>query len=249
MAVLPHEGTYPVMYGTFSVPVGTGYRRGYLARPDKAGAFPVVLMLPDVDGLGSPEKDLARRMARNGLATLAVDIYEERPRSREEGLALYATLSDRQVLRLVDEAFEFLSSDDIDWAHTSRIGLLGLEVGGRFALLKAATHPWVGSVCVLSTPLVGDEERTRPVMPVLEHISVPVLGLYGDSDPDIPPEVVDEAQTRNAHGQWLLYQEAGHGFYDVDSPDYHPGAAEDAVARLISFFQQTLPPPQSEDLG
>ena len=32
VAVLPHEGTYSIMYGPFGVPVGAGYRPGYLAR-------------------------------------------------------------------------------------------------------------------------------------------------------------------------------------------------------------------------
>ncbi len=67
MAVLPHEGTYAVMYGPLSVSVGAGYRRGYLARPDQAGRFPTVILSPDLDGLGAHEKHVARRLARRGV--------------------------------------------------------------------------------------------------------------------------------------------------------------------------------------
>ena len=48
VAVLPHEGTFSILYGTFPVPIGSGYRPGYLARPDEAGRFPVVFVLPGV---------------------------------------------------------------------------------------------------------------------------------------------------------------------------------------------------------
>src|SRR5690606_13670444 len=63
VAVLSHEGTYPIMYGSYPVPVGAGYRRGYLARPDRAGRFPVVIVVPDLNGLSSFEKDICRTFA------------------------------------------------------------------------------------------------------------------------------------------------------------------------------------------
>ena len=49
MAVLPHEGTYSVMYGTYSTPAGSSYRSDYLARPDTVGRFPVVLVTSDAE--------------------------------------------------------------------------------------------------------------------------------------------------------------------------------------------------------
>src|SRR3990172_7594070 len=79
MAVLPHEGTYPVLYGPFTVPVGSGYRRSYLARPDKAGRYPVVVVLHDLGGLDAHEKDICRRLARHGFAAICLELYEAPP--------------------------------------------------------------------------------------------------------------------------------------------------------------------------
>ena len=51
MATLPHEGTYSVMYGNLTVSVGSGYRGGYLARPDQAGRWPVVVVAHSSGGV------------------------------------------------------------------------------------------------------------------------------------------------------------------------------------------------------
>ena len=77
MAVLSHEGTHPIMYGALPLPFGAGLRTGYLARPDAAGTFPVVLVLPTLDGLTGLEKDLCRMFARSGLVAIAVDFYRQ----------------------------------------------------------------------------------------------------------------------------------------------------------------------------
>lgn len=209
MAVLPHEGTYSVMYAPLPVSVGAGYRRGYLARPDQAGQFPTVILTPDLDGLGAHEKHVARRLARRGLAVLVVDPYPIAPSNREEALAAYHDLTDGDALRTIDETHDYLRSGDIDWAQTERLGLLGLDVGGRFSLIGAAHRSWVGAAAAVSTPLTGDEDRQFQVADILRHIAVPVLGLYGMEDDLVDAESVDEAQDRNVTGQWLLYESAG----------------------------------------
>ena len=90
MAVLPHEGTFSILYGSHTVPVGATYRPGYLARPDEAGKFPVALIVPGLGGLGSAEKALARSLARNGVAALAVEVFGGADsESRLSGLQLH----------------------------------------------------------------------------------------------------------------------------------------------------------------
>lgn len=229
------------MYGTFPIPVGASYRRGYLTRPDKAGRFPVVVLVPDVNGLNAHEKNLARRLARHGIAVASVHPFESDAGSP---LQAYARLDDRDVVRILDETQRFLASDDIEWAHADRVGVLGLEVGGRFALIQAAHRPWVAAAGVVYTPLTGDEDRRFPVADMLPHLAPPVLGLYGAEDELIAGESVDEAQRRNAGGSWLLYENARHGFMNESHEGYDFAAAEDAIARLVTFFQTHLPAPE-----
>lgn len=245
MAVLSHEGTYPIMYGPLPIPVGASHRTGYIARPDEAGKVPVVFVVPDLDGMGSFEKDLCRRLAREGFAALTIDLYG----GTGEPLDLYNSLSDARALAILDELHQFVVSDDVGWNVEERMGILGIDVGGRFAIIKAATREWVRSLALCSTPLTGDEEREHQVAEYLDHLPVPVLGLYGADDDLIDAESVDEAQRRNDHGQWLLYESLGHGFLDIDGDDFDQSAADDAFARLVAFFRGSLAKAEIEDLG
>lgn len=245
MAVLPHEGTFPIMYGSGPIPVGGSFPTGYIARPDEEGRFPVVFVLPAIEGMTGFDKDLCRRLARVGFAALSIDLYRVGP----EPLDSYNGLSDRKALGCIDEMHDFILSDDVAWNASERVGLLGTDVGGRFALIAAATRNWVRSVVAVSTPLTGDESRDFQVAGYLDHLTVPVLGLYGAEDELIDASTVDEAQRRNDHGQWLLYEGGKHGFLDIDDPQYNAGAAEDAWARVIAFFQATLDKPVVVDLG
>ncbi len=245
MAVLPHEGTHPIMYGPWPVPVGSRLRTAYLSRPDAAGRFPVVFVLPTLDGLTGFEKDICRMFARSGIVAIALDFY----RDSGDPLATYNDLTDTRAITDIDEVHEFIESDDVSWAVSGDIGILGLDVGGRFGIVAAATRPWVRSLAVAYTPLTGDETRDFQVADHLEHLPVPVLGLYGTDDDLIEVSTVDEAQRRNQHGTWILYEGAGHAFLDVDADQYHADSAADARARLVEFFKSTLPQAVELDLG
>lgn len=245
MAVLSHEGTYPIMYATWPIPVGAGHRNGYIARPDEAGKVPVVFVVPDLDGMGSFEKDICRRLAREGFAALTIDLYG----GTGESLDLYNSLTDDRALYILDEVHQFLVSEDVAWNVEDRVGILATDVGGRFGLIKAATRDWVRSLALCYTPLTGDEERGHQVAGYLDHLPIPVLGLYGADDEWIDTSTVDEAQRRNDHGQWLLYEGVGHGFLDMDGENFDQSAADDAFARLVAFFTASLAKAEIEDLG
>ncbi|MBW3666947.1 MAG: dienelactone hydrolase family protein, partial [Actinobacteria bacterium] len=137
----------------------------------------------------------------------------------------------------------------VEWNSGEGVGLLGTDVGGRIALIAAATRDWVRSVVAVSAPLTGDEGREHQVGDHLGHLTVPVLGLYGAEGDLVEASSVDEAQRLNDHGQWLLYEGAGHGFLDIDDEQYSAGAAEDAWARILAFFEATLDDPVVVDLG
>ncbi len=246
MAVLSHEGTYSILYGSLPLPVGSELRTGYIARPDAAGSFPVVMVLPAVSGLRGMEKDMCRRLARSGFAAIALDFYRG---EGEDPIASYDAVRDDRALTDIDETHEFIVSDDVDWAVSGNIGILGFDVGGRFGLIRAATRAWVRSLVVAYTPLTGDEERAHQVADYLSNLPIPVLGLYGGEDDLIAASTVDEAQRRNDHGQWLLYDGAGHDFLDGESEHFDPSAADDAMARILAFFKATLPTPVLIDLG
>ena len=222
MSVLAHEGTYPILYGGYGVPVGSGHVPGYLARPDRAGRFPTVLVLPE-SRLTSHHKDLSRRLARHGLATVAIDLPD--------------AVADAVVA--VDEAYEFVMVND--WAITGHLGVLGLGSGGKPGLIFAVDQPAVRAVALVSTPLAED----GPVAMSLPRLAVPVLGLYGVEES--AGSRIDDGRIQN--GAFVVYQGVAAGFMDDGASRYDGAASADAYGRLIEFFMKNLPAPQLERMG
>ena len=243
MAVLPHEGTYSVMYGTYSTPAGSSYRSDYLARPDAVGRFPVVLITSGPGEISSHVKSVCRFLARRGIVALALNLEPALSNGAHHGMG------DTDLLAQLDETRRFLNDEELDWALGDRVGVLGIGSGGRLALLAATLRNWVGPVAVLYGPLTGDEQRRYPAAGQLERLGGAVLGIYAADDELIEPRTVDNAQDQNPAGAWLLYEGVGHGFVDENHPNYDEGAAMDALERLAGFFSSHLPAPQTLDLG
>ena len=82
MSVLKGEGTHPTLFGSTSIVAGPVTHRGYLARPDLSGEWPTVSLVPSEWGITSSSKDICRRLARLGLAVVAVDLYHGNPPDR-----------------------------------------------------------------------------------------------------------------------------------------------------------------------
>jgi carboxymethylenebutenolidase len=247
MTVLAFEGTYSILYRDFGFPTGSGYTRGYIARPDQTGAFPLVVVLAGIDGITPSLKDLCRRLARHGFATVAPDLtrgtHPGKNAPDDELFASYAAIGDRRAMADIAQAIAFIFEDDAEWAVEGPVGMIGIDTGGRFAMTYAAHRGGVGALVVAYTPLAGDDDREHPVAETLPLITAPTVGLFGDSDDLIPSEGVDAAQQLNPHGQWILYEGVGHAFLDDDRESYHPGASSDALARILAMMRTHLPQP------
>ena len=73
----------------------------------------------------------------------------------------------------------------------------------------------------------------------------PWLGLYGDQDPSIPIDEVEQlrsaAATAPVPTQIVRYEHAGHGFNCDARPEHFEAAsAADAWSRMVAFFGAQL---------
>src|SRR3954462_5888815 len=59
----------------------SGLLAGYLAWPEGAGPWPGVIVIHEAYGLNDNIKDIARRLAAEGYAALAVDLFAGRNRA------------------------------------------------------------------------------------------------------------------------------------------------------------------------
>lgn len=245
MAVLDHEGSIEILYRDYPMPAGSSFSTGYMARPDRIGEYPIVVLLPGLRGITPAVKAMARSFARHGYSTLVPDLTrDEHPGARadfDDLVVAYDKVDDRRAMVDIEDAVRWAIDDTAEWAVDGRYAVVGLDVGGRIAMVHAAHHQTdVASLCVAYAPLAGDEGRELQVSDALEMLPMPVLGLYGADDELVPADGVDEAQRLNTHGRWIRYEGVGHDFLDDDVATYHSGAASDAMARILALLEATL---------
>ena len=108
---------------------------GYLAYPG-SGHYPGVVMIHDVWGLAEHTRDMARRLAQEDFAVLAVDLYRRESELKIENPGEWMrALSDTQLLEDVQAAVDFLRSHAITGDRD--VGVTGFCMGGMYALLAA----------------------------------------------------------------------------------------------------------------
>ncbi len=236
MSVMPHEGTHLILFGSVRMTAGTRIHEGYLSRPDLGGAYATVAIVPTIAGITSGVKDLCRRIARHGIAVVAMDPYRGSGPGRRAGVedvaAAHAKVPAGRTARDLGAVVRWLRSPGTEWADPERIGVLGLGTGGRTAVV-AAPDAGVRAVAVCYSPL-GD------ALDAVAELSVPLLGIYGREDETVDAAVVTEARAAQPISEWVIYEDAGHDFLDDGGATYEPSAANDALDRIVAFFDRTL---------
>lgn len=221
-------------------------REGFLAEPD-GGPQPGVVVIPDVWGLSDHTRDIAQRLAAEGFAALALDVYRKtgRPSLADPAAAMawIRELSDLLVLETVQEG--------IDTFAGREVGLIGFCMGGQYAWLAAcacrglsAVAPFYGMLRY--EPGLDAKKKPRAPLDAVADLSCPALGLYGREDALIPNADVDELELRLARQRQpfeiVRYAGAGHAFLNDTRPAmYRPEAATDAWRRLLVFLRTHLP--------
>jgi len=224
---------------------------GFLAEPGVASQ-PGVVVIPDVWGLSEHTRDIAQRLAREGFAALALDVYRRtgRPRLADPAAAMawIRGLSDPLVLETVQEGIDALAR------HASvvgrRVGLIGFCMGGQYAWLAACTCRGLSAVApfygmLRYEPGLDANKKPREPLAATPALSCPALGLYGREDALIPNADVDALEARLAEQsqpfEIVRYRGAGHAFMnDTRAAMYRPEAAAAAWRRLLTFLRANL---------
>lgn len=225
--------------------------RAYLARPEGEGPFPGLVVIQEIFGLGEHMKDVGRRLAREGYAALAPDLW-----TREELLLSYGELQKaREFLNTVPDA-RVLADLAAAVAHLrvqpfvrrERVGVIGFCMGGLYSLMTACTVRDLRACVVFYGRLVYPELNPKKPKSPVDHapgLTCPLLGLFGEADPSIPPEHVDRLRAALAAGGKTFaihtYPGAPHAFFNDERPDaYRPEAAGDAWAKTLAFLAEHL---------
>jgi carboxymethylenebutenolidase len=203
---------------------------------------PAVVVLPDVRGLYRFYVELVERFAQAGHSAIAIDYFGRSAGlgTRDEDFDYMAHVAKTSV-----EGVQADTAAAID-ALRERAGAksfvtVGFCFGGTHSFL-AATNPDLpldGAVGFYGS-LTARPTRPSPI-PGAEDTRVPVLGLFGGADENIPQEQIDEyARGLAAAGvehELISYPGAPHSFFDR-SFDQYAEACEDAWRRVLSFLSR-----------
>ncbi len=211
---------------------------GYLARPAAAsGPLPGILVIQEWWGLNDNIRAMTRRLAAEGYAALAVDLYEGHlAADAAEARRLVQAVS-AQPERLRDnlrQAYRYLS----ERAGAPKVGTIGWCFGGGWSLQTALLLPdQIDATVIYYGQLVSDRER-------LATLQMPILGIFGALDQGIPPDVVRafEALMKEL-GKDIsihIYDGADHAFANPSGGRYKDAAATDAWAKTAAFFAEHL---------
>jgi carboxymethylenebutenolidase len=84
----------------------------------------------------------------------------------------------------------------------------------------------------------------RPLLPIADRLSCPLLGLFGAEDQNpSPADTAELERVLTAHGktfEFHTYLDAGHAFFAVDRPSYRVAAALDGWQKILAWFGRYL---------
>ena len=251
---MPNTDTYEGMVAeTITIPGPNGDPiHVYYARPIGGGPFPGVVWLHHFPGWDEWSKEVSRKLAYHGYATMAPDLYCRVDHAEPEDVAVKVRANggvpDAQVVGDAAACRDFLRGQVYS---NGKVGVVGTCSCGRHAVLAASRAPGYNAVIdlwgggVVAKP--EDATEMRPVAPVeySKDLDCPLLGLFGNDDRAPTPEQVDihEAELKK-HGktyEFHRYDGAGHGFFYYDRPQaYRAEQAVDGWKKVFDFFGRNL---------
>ncbi len=226
--------------------------RFFEARPAGA-ARGVVIVIPDVWGLSDHYRDIAGRLATEGYAGFAIDIYSREAPPDPTALAdlgkvaaWIEAIPDRRVMQDIQMlAGHIRVRPELAGLET---GITGFCLGGQYALMAGATVSGLAAAASWYGMLrTGPASPTTPesALDMAPRLACPWLGLYGQQDALIPmadiEELRDLLETEEADYELVTYEGAGHAFFNDTRADmYRPEAAADGWRRMLDFFGHHL---------
>lgn len=218
---------------TLKINTINGETTAYVAMPDEIEAdSKAVILIQEYWGLNDHIKDIAGRYADEGFICIAPDLYRGRIATNPDDAAqMMKGLELEEGLDTIKNA-QAAAREKYGISH---FGITGFCMGGTYAL-QAVCHLEGFSA---SAPFYGD----TPDEDVLQNLKTPVLFISGTKDNWINPEKVAglerAAQVHNLPIESVKY-EADHAFFNDTRDVYDKDAAEDAWAKVISFFDENL---------
>jgi carboxymethylenebutenolidase len=209
----------------------------YLSLPLAMGEEPVpsVLLVHEWWGLNDHVKLYADRLAAEGYATLAVDLYQGAvAKDADTAMAAMKSVDATQARATIDAGLGVLRDDPRFSAD--HIAVFGWSFGGGWSLDTALRTPDVSAAVMYYGRVQLTPEALTP-------LQAPLLGIFANQDEGIPVETVDEfeAALKTAGKDAAIHRyDATHAFANPSSAHYDALAAGDAWEKTRAFLRTHL---------
>jgi carboxymethylenebutenolidase len=204
-----------------------------------------VIVIQHAAGVDDFVRRMTDRLAEAGFVGVAPDLYyREEPGTSDDPMTRMSRLRDRNIVPDVKAAVDH--AQGLPEVQADRIGITGYCMGGRVTYLMCASDDRfrAGVVCWGGNIMVPWGRDDPSPLDLSENIRAPILGLFGEDDPNPNPADVAKIDAElsrlgKAH-EFHSYAGAGHAFMNEDRPSYREEATKDAWGRCIAWFNQHL---------
>ena len=224
----------------------------YLAQPEGDDApYGGVVVIHHMPGYDEATKEITRRFAHHRYLAICPNLYtREAPGASPDDAAATVRAAggvpDERLLGDVGGAAEYLRSLPVS---NGKVATIGYCSGGRQSFLSACSLDLDAAVdCygafVLAQPPEGFPLKIGPIAQLAGDLRCPLLGLFGAEDTFPSPEETEElAAVLKEAGkdfEFHTFENAGHGFFAVDRPNYRQEAAQQGWEKIWEFFGRHL---------
>jgi carboxymethylenebutenolidase len=211
--------------------------KGLLYTPVGKGPFPGIVVIHEWWGLNDWVKEQAAKLAAQGYAALAIDLYRGKvAENSDTAHELSRGVPEDRAQRDLHAAVEFLKSQPN--IRKDRIASIGWCMGGGYSLDVALQEPTLAATVINYGHLSTDPAA-------IQKIHAAILGNFGGQDKGIPPDDVKKfEETLKQAGKRAdikIYPDAGHAFENPNNKNgYRAADAADAWQRTVKFLNETL---------
>jgi carboxymethylenebutenolidase len=222
----------------------------FIGGPTGGGKRPAVIHLHERYGIVQHTRDLGQKFVDAGYVTIVPDFFSRFTGDRE-ALARGDTrcdLSDEEVLQDIDLVVAYLRTlPDVDGR---KIAMSGVCQTGRQPLLISAQRDCLAAAVVLYGAVYNDDWQSHPLRPepidkLLQQVSCPVAGIFGELDNLVPLDNVLRmcnvlASARKSF-DIRVYPDAPHGFLNDTMPGrFRPTQTHAAWSQITSFLDEAF---------
>jgi len=220
---------------TVNIPNGTPNLSGYFAYPDGEDKLPGVVVIHEAFGLNDNIKDITRRLAEEGYAVLAVDLFA----GRNQMVCMFRFFTNLMLNSLNHAGIRDLKVS-LDWLEkhskvdSSKIGAIGFCMGGSFAISWACTDSRLNVIAPFYSM------NPRPLEAVAR--SCPVIASFPENDFTKNAGIKLEAELtkHNIPHDIKIYPDSKHSFFNSPRDVKEQAAADDSWNRILNFFREHI---------